>query len=60
MTDRIHLVIGNAPVSAAQLSSIYASSILRLQIALRSQPNVEFMVLLRDGDALITARAGQI
>ena len=57
MTDRIHLVIAT-PCFGGQVSSIYASSIFRLQIALRSQPTVEFKVLLRDGDALITrARA---
>ena len=57
MTDRIHLVIAT-PCFGGQVSSIYASSIFRLQIALRAQSNVEFKVLLRDGDALITrARA---
>jgi hypothetical protein len=57
MTDRIHLVIAT-PCFGGQVSSIYASSIFRLHIALRSQSNVEFKVLMRDGDALITrARA---
>jgi hypothetical protein len=57
MTERIHLVVAT-PCFGGQVSSIYASSIFKLQSAIRSKPNVEFKVLLRDGDALITrARA---
>ena len=57
MTDRIHLVVAT-PCFGGQVSSIYASSIFQLQRAIRSISNIEFKVLLRDGDALITrARA---
>jgi hypothetical protein len=57
MTERIHLVVAT-PCFGGQVSSIYASSIFKLQSAIRAKPNVEFKVLLRDGDALITrARA---
>jgi hypothetical protein len=57
MTDRIHLVVAT-PCFGGQVSSIYANSIFRLQCAIRSISNMEFKVLLRDGDALITrARA---
>ena len=57
MTERIHLVVAT-PCFGGQVSSIYASSIFKLQGAIRARSNVEFKVLLRDGDALITrARA---
>jgi hypothetical protein len=57
MTERIHLVVAT-PCFGGQVSSIYASSIFKLQSAIRAKPNLEFKVLLRDGDALITrARA---
>jgi hypothetical protein len=57
LTDRIHLVVAT-PCFGGQVSSIYANSIFRLQRAIRSISNMEFKVLLRDGDALITrARA---
>ena len=57
MTERIHLVVAT-PCFGGQVSSIYASSIFQLQSAIRSKSNIEFKVLLRDGDALITrARA---
>jgi hypothetical protein len=57
MTDQIHLVVAT-PCFGGQVSSIYASSIFRLQHALRSKSNAELKVQLRDGDALITrARA---
>ena len=57
MTERIHLVVAT-PCFGGQVSSIYASSIFKLQSAIHSKPNVEFKVQLRDGDALITrARA---
>jgi hypothetical protein len=57
MTERIHLVVAT-PCFGGQVSSIYASSIFKLQSAIRAKSNVEFKVLLRDGDALITrARA---
>jgi hypothetical protein len=57
MTERINLVVAT-PCFGGQVSSIYASSIFRLQSAIRARPNAELKVLLRDGDALITrARA---
>jgi hypothetical protein len=57
MTERIHLVVAT-PCFGGQVSSIYASSIFKLQSAIRAKSNVELKVLLRDGDALITrARA---
>ena len=57
MTERIHLVVAT-PCFGGQVSSIYASSIFKLQSAIRSKANLELKVLLRDGDALITrARA---
>ena len=57
MTERIHLVVAT-PCFGGQVTSIYASSIFKLQSAMRAKPNAEFKVLLRDGDALITrARA---
>jgi hypothetical protein len=57
MTERIHLVVAT-PCFGGQVSSIYASSIFKLQSAIRARSNVELKVLLRDGDALITrARA---
>jgi hypothetical protein len=60
MTDRIHLVVAT-PCFGGQVSSIYANSIFRLQRAIRSIANMEFKVLLRDGDALITrARANLV
>jgi hypothetical protein len=60
MTDRIHLVVAT-PCFGGQVSSIYANSIFRLQRAIRSISNMEFKVLLRDGDALITrARANLV
>ena len=60
MTDQIHLVVAT-PCFGGQVSSIYASSIFRLQSALRSKTNVDLKVHLRDGDALITrARANLV
>src|ERR1700744_5392216 len=57
MTEKIHLVVAT-PCFGGQISSIFAASIFKLQSAIRSKPNVEFKVQLRDGDALITrARA---
>jgi len=60
MTDQIHLVVAT-PCFGGQVSSIYASSIFRLQSALQSMSNVDLKVHLRDGDALITrARANLV
>jgi hypothetical protein len=60
MTDRIHLVVAT-PCFGGQVSSIYAGSIFHLQRAVRSLPNLDLTVLMRDGDALITrARANLV
>ena len=57
MTDRIHLVVAT-PCFGGQVSSIYASSIFRLQRAVQDKSNLKLKVEMRDGDALITrARA---
>jgi hypothetical protein len=60
MDDQIHLVVAT-PCFGGQVSSVYASSIFRLQRALRAKSNVDLKVHLRDGDALITrARANLV
>ena len=60
MTDPIHLVVAT-PCFGGQVSSIYASSIFRLQSALHAMADVDLKVHLRDGDALITrARANLV
>src|SRR4030081_1069032 len=60
MTDQIHLVVAT-PCFGGQVSSIYAGSIFHLQRAVRSRPNIDLTVLMRDGDALITrARANLV
>src|ERR1700759_414166 len=60
MTDRIHLVVAT-PCFGGQVSSIYASSIFALQRAAHGMSNLDLMVHLRDGDALITrARANLV
>ncbi|WJR76235.1 hypothetical protein [Bradyrhizobium sp. NP1] len=60
MSDQIHLVVAT-PCFGGQVSSIYASSIFRLQRALHGMSNVDLKVHLRDGDALITrARANLV
>jgi hypothetical protein len=57
MTERINLVVAT-PCFGGQVSSIYASSIFKLQRAVHNISNMELKVELRDGDALITrARA---
>jgi hypothetical protein len=57
MTDRARLAIAT-PCFGGQVSSLYAASIFKLQQALQSIPQIELVVHLRDGDALITrARA---
>jgi hypothetical protein len=57
MTEQIHLVVAT-PCFGGQVASIYASSIFKLQRAVRSMSNMDLKVLMRDGDALITrARA---
>src|SRR5580700_7343870 len=57
MTEQIHLVVAT-PCFGGQVSSIYASSVFRLQSAIRAKSNIDLKVHLRDGDALITrARA---
>src|SRR5580704_17315587 len=60
MTDQIHLMVAT-PCFGGQVSSIYAGSIFHLQRAVRSMPNLDLTVLMRDGDALITrARANLV
>src|SRR6266849_2767589 len=60
MTDQIHLMVAT-PCFGGQVSSIYAGSVFHLQRAARSKPNMDLMVLMRDGDALITrARANLV
>src|ERR1700694_3685619 len=60
MTDQIHLVVAT-PCFGGQVSSIYAWSMFHLQRAVRSRPNIDLTVLMRDGDALITrARANLV
>jgi hypothetical protein len=57
MTGPIRLAIAT-PCFGGQVSSIYAASIFKLQRALRAVPEIELVIHLRDGDALITrARA---
>ena len=60
MTERIHLKVAT-PCFGGQVSSIYAGSIFHLQRAVRSRPDFDLTVLMRDGDALITrARANLV
>jgi hypothetical protein len=60
MNEQFHLVVAT-PCFGGQVSSIYASSIFKLQRALRGKSNVDLKVHLRDGDALITrARANLV
>ena len=60
MTEQIHLVVAT-PCFGGQVSSIYASSVFRLQSAIRAKSNLDLKVHLRDGDALITrARANLV
>ena len=57
MTDRVRLAVAT-PCFGGQVSSIYAASLFKLQRALQAVPDIELVVHLRDGDALITrARA---
>jgi hypothetical protein len=57
MSDRVRLAIAT-PCFGGQVSSIYAASLFKLQRALHAVPDIELVVHLRDGDALITrARA---
>src|SRR5579883_2379956 len=57
MIDPIHLVVAT-PCFGGQLSVIFAQSLFKLQKVLRSTPEIEMTILLRNGDALITrARA---
>jgi hypothetical protein len=60
MTDQIHLMVAT-PCFGGQVTSTYAGSIFHLQRAVRSLPNLNLTVLMRDGDALITrARANLV
>src|ERR1700730_12529622 len=53
MTNRIRLAIAT-PCFGGQVSSLYATSIFKLQRALRSIPDIELTIHMREGDALIT------
>src|SRR3982074_3473177 len=53
MTEQMPLVVAT-PCFGGQVSSIYAGSIFHLQRAVRSRPNIDLTVLMRDGDARIT------
>src|SRR5260370_4366356 len=58
--EQFHLVVAT-PCFGGQVSTIYASSIFGLQRAVRTKPNIDLKVLMRDGDALITrARANLV
>jgi hypothetical protein len=60
MSSRIGLVVAT-PCFGGQVSTIYASSLFKLQRSVRSRPEIDLKVLLRDGDALITrARANLV
>src|ERR1700676_1726802 len=60
MTDQIHLMVAT-PCFGGQVTSTYAGSIFHPQRAVRSLPNLNLTVLMRDGDALITrARANLV
>jgi hypothetical protein len=57
MTDHVRLAIAT-PCFGGQVSSLYAASIFKLQRAVQANPEIELVVLMREGDALITrARA---
>jgi hypothetical protein len=49
MTDRIRLAIAT-PCFGGQVSSLYATSIFKLQRALRSTPEVELVIHMREAD----------
>ncbi|MDR3500486.1 MAG: hypothetical protein P4L72_14825 [Parvibaculum sp.] len=60
MTDHIRLVVAT-PCFGGQVSSLYAGSIFKLQRALRAMPEIELVVVMVEGDALITrARANLV
>jgi hypothetical protein len=60
MAELIKLMVGT-PCFGGQLSLLYFASMFKLQRALRAYPNVELLVQLQDGDALITrARANVV
>src|ERR1700690_404314 len=60
MTDQIHLVVAT-PCFGGQVSSIYAGSLFHLQRAVRSLPNLDLIMMMRGGRALITrARANLV
>src|SRR4029077_6887650 len=59
MTEQIHLVVAT-PCFGGQVSSIYASSVFRLQSAIRAKSNLDLKVHLRDGDALITGAGANL
>jgi len=52
-TPKTHIVIGT-PCYGGQITSVYASSLLKLQHALGQQKQIDLTVLMLGGDALIT------
>jgi hypothetical protein len=57
MADGIQLVVATA-CFGGQVSSIYTTSLVKLQIALRSYADIKFKLEMQRNDALIT-RAGR-
>jgi len=59
-TSRVNLVIAT-PCFGGQVSVLYAASLLKLQKLVRTYSDLNFKVLFKDGDALITrARASLV
>ncbi|MGZ5837328.1 MAG: hypothetical protein ACXWJ5_14145 [Xanthobacteraceae bacterium] len=50
MTDQIHLAVAT-PCFGGEVSGIHAGSLLHLQRAVRSLPNLDLTVMMRDGAA---------
>jgi hypothetical protein len=53
MTAGVRLAIASA-CFGGQVSTHYAASIFKLQRVLRTSPDIELSIHIRDGDALIT------
>ena len=60
MSSRIGLTVAT-PCFGGQISTVFASALFKLQRTVRTRPEIDLKVLLRDGDALITrARANLV
>lgn len=60
MSAGVRLAIAT-PCFGGQISTLYAGSIFKLQRALRATPDIELIIHMREGDALITrARANLV